>query len=713
MAGVPARAASRLPSLYNDAAPEVSDARMDDSHRHSAARALASLLAPALLACAGCGVGGGKGMSGGTGEHPGIVERVGDFAVVPLEVEGFERLDARQRSLAYYLVRAAIAGRDIYYDQMGRDALETRDLLEEILTHPRGLPGEIRDSILKYLKLFWLNNGNHNDRTRRKFVPGFTPEQLRGAAQAALREGARFHVAVGEGLDKKLARLAPYLFDLSFEPLLTCKTPPAGQDILTCSSVNYYEGLTLREIEGYREAHPLNSRLTRRDGRIAEEVWRAGRGDLPPGRYAVDLKIVNGFLAKAESYAPADQKAVLARLSDFFATGDPADFRQYNLDWVRLDPKVDGLIGFIETYKDPRGQKGGWQGLVYAVDEGRTRLLKALAAEAPYFEERAPWDDKYKRRGFTPPVAAAAQVLIAVGDAGPSPPIGVTLPNDDAIAERVGSRSLLFTNVLEDSNRATLEAITRAFALPEDQDLLMRHAVEADMLLTALHEVLGHAAGKTAEGLTEEPQARLREHYATIEEARAELVALHTIFDPRLREIGALSAPEVAEAAYRDYLVQDLSQLRRVRDGVALEDDHMRATHLIVSWLLAQDGGVEKVSRDGRTYLRLADAGRMRQGVARLLAEVQRIKSEGDAAGARDLVERFADRFDPRLRDEVAARAEAAGLSSFLAYVMPNVTPVRDPSGEVVDAKVGIAKDFGLQMLQYAGKLPLEPTERR
>jgi dipeptidyl-peptidase-3 len=643
---------------------------------------------------------------------PEILESVGEFAVAPLRADAFETLTPRERSLAFYLYRAAIAGRDIYYDQVGRQNVEVRDLLEEILTHPRSLDAGVREAIHRYLKLFWINSGNHNDRTKRKFLPEFTYEQLRTAANLARQEGAEIRLALRETIEQKLERLRPVLFDAAVDPLVTCKTPPSGQDILTCSSVNFYEGVTLEDLAGFRERHPLNSRLVKRDGRLFEEVYRAGRGDVPPGRYAHELQTIIGFLMKAEPFAEESQRLVLRRLGDYFATGDPEAFRAYNLDWVGTDPRVDTVNGFIETYKDPRSRKGAWQGVVFVADEARTRVQKSLAAEAQYFEDRAPWDDRFKRRGFKAPVATAVQVLVAVGDSGSMPPIGVNLPNEEEISEKHGNRSFLLANVVEAGNTATQDSMTDEFAWEEDRSLLKEHGVEAEWVMTALHEILGHAAGKVDDALRGDPQRHLREQYATLEEARAELVALHHMFDPRLQAIGVVSSPRVAEAAYRDYAVHDLAMLRRVREGDTLEDDHMRATHLIVSWLQSE-GAVQVARRDGRSFLRVVDLGAMRQGVARLLAEVQRIKGTGDAKAGRDLVARFANRIDPALRDEVVARADRSQIPSYVAYVMPEIVPVRDAGGEVVDARIAYPADLTLQMLRWSGKLPLEGASGR
>jgi dipeptidyl-peptidase-3 len=657
------------------------------------------------------------GQGPGGDDRPYLLETVEDFAVGRLYADGFEDLTREERVLAFYLSRAAIAGRDILFDQMGRNLLEVRDLLEEILTHPQEVPRETLEPLHRYLKLFWINGGNHNDRTRRKFVPDFTPEQLLTAARQALKQGAAIRLAVGETLAEKLERLRPTLFDPEHEPLSTCKTPPPGQDLLECSSVNFYAGVRLADLDGFEERYPLNSRLVKTGGRLAEEVYRAGSVALPDwpgppvpsGRYASELKKVIGFLQKAREHAAPEQAAVLGLLIEHLATGDPEAFRRYNIAWVANETAVDTVNGFIETYKDPRGQKGAFEGIVHFVNQPMNRLQKDLARLAQYFEDRSPWDERYKKKGFNIPVANAVNVLAATGDAGPMPPVGINLPNEEAIRERHGSKSVSLVNVMEAYGRAVRARKLEEFFLPEDRPLQERHGAAIQLLTTSMHEILGHASGRVAETLRGDPQDHLREYFAALEEARAELIALHHLFDPKLAEIGAVASMEVAEAAYREYAVDDLYLLRRVRQGEVLEDDHMRATHLIVTWLKDARGVVEHVRRDGKTHARVTDVEAMRRGVADLLAEVQRIKSEGDFAAAKALMERYAIRIDPALRDEIVARARAAGIPSHIALVMPDLVPIRDASGRVLDARVEYTSDLTLQMLRYSGKLPLEP----
>jgi dipeptidyl-peptidase III len=640
--------------------------------------------------------------------RPYLLETIGESAVSRVYADGFEDLSPRERVLAFYLARAALAGRDIYYDQMDRDSLEVRDLLEEILTHPQGLSPATLESLHAYLKTYWINNGNHNERTKRKFVPGFTYDDLLEAARAAVRSGAEIRLALGESLETKLKRLRPVLFDPLVDPLVTCKAPPAGRDILSCSSVNYYDGVTLADLRGFAEKHPLNSRLVKRGGRLAEEVYRAGRDGVPPGRYARELTTVIGFLQKAREHATPEQAEVLGHLVDYFATGDPEAFRRYNIAWVQHDFPVDTVNGFIESYKDPRSQKGAYEGIVYFVDRRMTRLQKDLASQAQYFEDRAPWADVYKRKGITLPIANAINALVAVGDGGPMPPIGINLPNEEAIRETYGNKSVSLVNIMDAGRRAAQGRVTAEFFLPEERELQEKYGAQIHLMQTTMHEVLGHASGKVSDRLKGDPADHLREFYPALEEARAELVALHNFFDPRLVEIGAIPSVEASEAAYRDYVTEDLYLLRRVRQGENLDDDHMRATHLIVGYLRSMSGAVEEVRRDGKTYLRVKDLSAMRHGVAELLATIQRIKGEGDFAAGRDLVERFGIRINPSLRDEIVARAEKAGIPSYVAFVMPDLVPVRDAAGEVVDVRVAYDSDLTLQMLKYSGKLPLE-----
>ena len=642
------------------------------------------------------------------------LERVADFAVVRLSADGWEDLTPRQRRLAWHLSRAALAGRDIYWDQVHPRGLAVRRLMEAIYRHQASLPPTFRARLTTYVKLLWLNNGFYNTRTRRKFVPAFTPADLRRGAAAALAAGTSLQelgVSPGLPLTAHLDALERAIFDAGFEPVLTLKSPGPGADLLAGSAVNFYEeGVTLDEVEAWAaaggERHPLNARVVRRDGRIAEEVWRTGDPGtgIPEGRYAASIRTIVCHLQSALECADGAQAAALRRLISFYRTGSADDWQAFGIAWVQdRGSPVDTVNGFIEVYNDPRSQKGSFEGLVYTVDRPTTAIMDDLAASARYFEERAPWDDAFKRHDFTLPVAASVNLVMAVGNGGPVCAVGANLPNEQSIRERCGSKSLLLTNVLRAYDAAVSKAALVEFALPEERDAAQRHAAQARFLLTAMHEVLGHASGAVSSDLVGSPADHLKQHYNVLEEARAELVALHHLWDPKLAEIGALASEEVARAACQAYARSALVMLRRLKSGTTMEDDHMRATALIVNFLI--DAGAVEVTRvTGRVFHRVTSFARMREGVATLLSDLQRIKATGDFAAAADLVQRYATEIDPRIRDEVVHRAAEAGLPDFHAVVLPRLEPVRDHEGRVVDVEARNDETLERQMLRFAAE---------
>ncbi len=645
-------------------------------------------------------------------ERPALLERVGTTAVVRLYADGWNDLTPRQRILAWHLSRAALAGRDIYWDQMHRHGLAVRDLMEGLYRHREGLDPAFAEALMAYLKKLWIHNGFYDDRSRRKFGPGFDQAALRQAVSRALDGGAEpahLGIPAGRAVEEHLAGLSRTLFDPDFEPLLTSKSPGPGGDSLRESAVNFYRDVTLREVEAWSgaglEAHPLNSTLVQTGEGLEEEVWRAGTrdGQVPPGRYA---RAIEGIIARLEAaleFADQEQAEALRRLIRYYRTGEPVDWKAHGIAWVaHRQPVVDTINGFIEVYKDPRGRKGSYEGVVHVKDGERTQLMEALAARALAFERNAPWDDAFKRSDVTPPVATAVNVITAVGDAGPGCPLGVNLPNEEEIRERFGSKSVILVNVLRAYDAVSTRASAAEFAHPDELELARRHGDTVNFLQTAMHEVLGHASGAVSPGLTASPAVLLGRHYNALEEARAELVALHAFWDPMLREMGAVDSDEIPRAAYQAYARSGLVMLRRVKSGDVLQDDHMRATALIVGFLM-DAGAVERVTLDGgKTCFRVANLEQMRASVAVLLAEVQRIKSTGDAVAAEKLIQTYAVRVDTGLRDEVVRRAEEAGLPDSFAAVMPRLEPVRDAAGQVQDVRAHHDEDLATQMLRFS-----------
>jgi dipeptidyl-peptidase-3 len=401
-------------------------------------------------------------------------------------------------------------------------------------------------------------------------------------------------------------------------------------------------------------------------------------------------------------FAEAEQAEALRRLVRFYRSGSPGDWQAFNIAWLEYgEPVVDTINGFIESYEDPRSRKGAYEGLVHLVDSERSRLMADLAAHAVHFEERAPWDAAFKRRAFDLPVAAVVNVITAVGDAGPGCPLGVNLPNEERIRERFGSKSVTLGNVLQAYETVASRATTEEFALPAEREAALRHAETVSLLQTSMHEVLGHAAGAVSPELPGTPADHLREHYSALEEARAELVALHHFWDPKLRELAGLESDEVPEAAYRAYARSGLVMLRRLKTGNVLQDDHMRATALIVEYL-QDSGSIERLIEEGKTYYRVVSVDQMRHGVAVLLAELQRIKATGDIQAAARLMQAYAIEIDPGLRDEVVARAAAAGLPDDYAVVLPRLEPVLDDDGAVTDVNAVADEELAGQMLRLS-----------
>jgi dipeptidyl-peptidase-3 len=630
-----------------------------------------------------------------------LLEQVDDAAVVQLYADGFQALSREQKILVWHLYQAALAGRDIFYDQRYRHNLALRDILEEILTSADGIAAETLAEITRYTKLFWLNTGPYNNLTARKFVLRLTPEALLDAAEQAWRNGAAFDLRPGESVADMIRRYEPMFLDSAFEPLVTNKSPGAGCDILAESANNLYEGVTMTDLEGFVERYPLNSRLVRRDGRLVEEVYRIG------GLYHEAIARIVGHLEEALPHAPEPLARALRALARWYRTGEEADREAFDIAWVQnRDSAVDTMNGFIEVYLDARGIKGAWQGVVSYVNQEKTLKIQRLAAEAQWFEDRLPIDPRYRKPQALGISAAAIEVVIETGDSGPITPVGVNLPNDQRIREQYGSKSVSLSNVLEAYDQSTSDSFRHEFAWSDAEAARARDwGARASELTTEIHEVLGHGSGRMASDVLQPPQDLLKEQYSTLEEARADLVALYFLADPHVASIGLMNAEDqrqIVQAEYEAYTRTALVQLRRVREGFQIEEDHMRNRQLVVHWLMAHTSAIEIRRRDEKTYYVMTDADAFREGAARLLAEVQRIKSEGDYAAARELIETYGVTFDHDLRDEVVARVDRLSLPSYTGFVMPRLEAVRDASGRIEDVRITYPLDLTEQMLEYS-----------
>jgi len=522
-----------------------------------------------------------------------------------------------------------------------------------------------------------------------------TRDQLAAAMAAAARAGARFD----EPADRLLDRLAPMLFDPSYDAVVTSKNPGHGRDILEASANNLYVDVRMSDLDGFDERYGLNSRLVTRDGRLVEEVYKAG------GKYDRDIRAIIGHLDDALPYASAALAASLRALMRFYRTGEKADRVAYDIAWVgEQSSRVDTINGFVEVYMDPRGMKGAWEAIVYYVNEEKTQKIQKLAAHAQWFEDHMPWEPRFRKPQVLGITARAIDVVVETGDSGPVAPLGINLPNDQAIREAHGSKSVSLFNVNEAYEGSTPDEMRIEFSwTPEEAERATTWGAFSQELTTEMHEVIGHGSGRMAEG-SASPHLLLKEQYSAIEEARADLVALYFLPDSKLVELGLVDAADhdaVVRAAFEYYARNALLQLRRIREGTTIEEDHMRNRQMIVGWLIAHTTAIDVRTRGGKTYYVMTDAAAFREGTRRLLSEIQRIKSEGDYEAARSLLDTYGVHFDPALRDEVVSRVDALDLPSCTVVVNPRLAPRHD-GGEIVDVEISYPRDLESQMLEYS-----------
>jgi dipeptidyl-peptidase-3 len=459
--------------------------------------------------------------------------------------------------------------------------------------------------------------------------------------------------------------------------------------------------VTMADLKGFTEKYGLNSRLVIQIGKLVEVVYKVG------GRYSDQISRIVGHLEAAKAFAEPPTAKALDAMIKFYRTGEEADRKAYDIAWVqdKASP-VDTINGFIEVYVDPRGIKGSWESLVFYVNQEKTQRIKTLASNAQWFEDHMPWDAKYRKASVQGIVANAIDVIVETGDSGPVTPVGINLPNDQSIREQYGSKSVALANVNESYDKSAPSTMRSEFSwAPDEAERTQKFGTVSGELTTDMHEVIGHASGKQAPG-RDNPQALIKEYFSALEEGRADLVGLYFIADPKLAELGIVPAADqdnMARAEYESYTRNAIVQLRRVRQGSQIEEDHMRNRQMIVNWLRANTKAIEARTRDGKSYLVMVDAKLFREGVGKLLAEVQRIKSEGDYAAAKKLFDDYGIHFDPKVRDEVVARVDKLQLPSYSGFVMPKLTAVKGADGSITDVTISYPQDLTKQMLEYSG----------
>lgn len=637
------------------------------------------------------------------------VEQFADLQILRYRVPGFEDLSLKQKELVYYLTEAALQGRDILFDQNGKYNLTIRRMLEAVYT---GYKGDKNTPDFKamevYLKRVWFSNGIHHHYGSEKFVPGFTPEFFRQAVQSV--DAATLPLAEGQTVEQLCEEVFPVIFDPTVMPKRVNQA--AGEDLVLTSACNYYDGVTQQEAEDFYNAlknpqdetpvsYGLNSRLVKEDGKIQEKVWKVG------GLYGQALEKIVYWLKKAEGVAETpEQKAVIAKLMEFYETGDLKTFDEYAILWVKdLNSRIDFVNGFTESYGDPLGMKASWESLVNFKDLEATQRTELISGNAQWFEDHSPVDGQFKKEKVKGVSAKVITAAILAGDLYPATAIGINLPNANWIRSHHGSKSVTIGNITDAYNKAAHgNGFNEEFVYSDAElQLIDKYADVTDELHTDLHECLGHGSGKLLPGV--DPDA-LKAYGSTIEEARADLFGLYYVAAPKLVELGLTPSADAYKAQYYTYLMNGLmTQLVRIEPGNNVEEAHMRNRQLIARWVYekgAAEKVVELVKKDGKTYVVINDYEKVRDLFGRLLAEIQRIKSTGDYAGAHDLVEAYAVKVDPALHAEVLERYKKLNLAPYKGFVNPKYEAVTDADGTITDVTVTYDEGYAEQMLRYS-----------
>ena len=635
-------------------------------------------------------------------------ERFADLQLLRYKLSGYEQLSLQQKSLIYYLSKAALFGRDITFDQYGSYNLRIRKTLEVVYTDLR-VDRDTDDfrALEVYLKRVWFSNGIYHHYGCEKFTPGFSESYFRQVL--SLVEARRLPLADGQTVDQLADELCPVIFDPTVLPKRVNKAD--GEDLLLTSACNFYDGVTQAEAEAFYNAkkaandpqppsYGLNSTLVKRGDQLFEEVWNVN------GRYGNAIRHIVYWLSKAAEVAEnGQQREVILKLIAYYETGDLRLFDEYSILWLNcLEGRVDFINGFIEVYGDPLGLKGTWESLVEYIDEEATHRTQTIARNAQWFEDHSPVDPRFRKpvvKGVSANVICAAMLG---GEEYPSTAIGINLPNADWIRAQYGSKSITISNITDAYNKAAHgSGFKEEFVIDADTlSLIEKYGDVCDDLHTDLHECLGHGSGQLLPGV--DPDA-LKAYGNTIEEARADLFGLYYIADPKLVKLGLVPDGEAYKAQYYSYMMNGLmTQLIRITTGHQIEEAHMRNRALIAHWCAAQSDVVSLERRDGKTYVRIADYEELRLLFAKLLAEIQRIKSEGDFEAARELVERYAVKVDAELHAEVLERYKRLNLAPYKGFINPQMLPVTDSEGRITDIQLNYDESYAHQMLRYSSE---------
>ena len=648
-----------------------------------------------------------------------MVDKFADLEILRYQVPGFESLSLKQKQLLYHLSEAALMGRDILFDQNGRYNLAIRRTLEAIYTDYKGDRENPEFKALEtYLKRVWFSSGIHHHYALDKFQPEFSAEFFMNCLHQV--DASKLPLQKGENVDQLLAKLARVMFDPSVMPKRSVQSGDA--DLILASSNNYYGGgINQQEVEAFYAqmkqgqdtiapiSYGLNSRLVKENGEVKEQVWKVG------GLYGEAIEHIVTELQAAIPFAENDaQKAIIEKLIAYYQTGDLKTFDAYSILWVEdTASEVDFVNGFIETYGDPLGMKASWESTVNFINKEATTRTKIISDNAQWFEDHSPVDARFKKEEVKGVSAKVITVAMLGGDCYPATPIGINLPNADWIRRDHGSKSVTIENITEAYDKAAQgNGFGEEFIWSDtERTLIKQYGFESDNLHTDLHECLGHGSGKLLPGT--DPDA-LKAYSSTLEEARADLFALYYMADAKITELGLLPNEEAYKAAYYKYIMNGLmTQLVRIELGKDVTEAHMRNRQLIAKWAYEQgkaDKVIEIAERNGKHYIVVNDYAKLRELFGKLLAEVQRIKSEGDYAAGKALVENYGVKVDPTLHKEILERYTKLNLAPYKGFVNPQMKEVKNAKGEVTDIVLDYSEGYAEQMLRYSRDYSFLPT---
>lgn len=646
------------------------------------------------------------------------VDAFADLQILRYKVPEFESLSLQQKEMIYYLSQAAIEGRDILFDQNNKYNLAIRRTLEAIYENYKGdkTTNDYKEFEV-YLKRVWFSNGIHHHYGEEKFLPGFSKEFFESQVKALPQD--KVPVKAGQSVDDFFKMIEPVMFD----PAVMAKkvNQADGVDLIKTSANNYYgDGVSQKEVEAFyakmknpNDSTPImfgmNSRLVKENNQLVEKTWKVG------GLYSPAIERIVGWLEKAKGVAENDaQKKVIDKLVSFYTTGDLKTFDSYAIAWVQDSlSRVDFVNGFTESYGDPLGMKASWESTVNFKNTEATKRTEIISTNAQWFEDHSPVDPRFRKekvKGVTAKVITVAQLG---GDCYPSTPIGINLPNSNWIRKDYGSKSVTIENIMEAYDKAAEHSgFSEEFVWSKTElDLLHNYGFITDILHTDLHEILGHGSGQLLPGV--DPDA-LKAYGSTIEEARADLFGLYYLADPKLVELGITPDAEAFKAEYYRYMMNGLmTQLTRIEPGKSVEEAHMRNRQLIARWAYEKgkaDKVVEFKERDGKTFVVVNDYAKLRNLFGQLLAEIQRVKSEGDFNGAKNLVENFGVKVDSKLHSEVLTRYKALNLKPYKGFINPVFELVKDKDGKITDVKISYKENYVEQMLRYSKEFSVLPT---